>query len=329
MTLQRSALITGITGQDGSYLAEFLLEKGYKVYGLVRQSSTINNERIKHILSQIELINGDLLEQQSLWSAVVKAQPDEIYNLAAQSSPAFSFEQPTLTADISGLGVTRLLEALRKVKPEARFFQASTSEVFGRNRREAQDEETPFSPHSPYGVAKVYAHWITINYRESYDLFCSTGILFNHESSRRAHEFVTRKITQGAARIKLGLANELRLGNIDARRDWGYAGDYVRAMWAILQHDKPDDFVIATGIDHSIRDFCKVAFSYLDLNWQEYVVIDEQFFRPGDGNVLRGNPAKIKQILAWEPQVDFTEMVQMMVEHDLLQIKHEEIAPAD
>jgi GDPmannose 4,6-dehydratase len=329
MAAQRIALITGITGQDGSYLAEWLLEKGYRVFGLVRQSSTTHYDRIQHILNDLELVPGDLLDQQSLFNAVNKVKPDEIYNLAAQSLIPVSFEQPILTADICGLGVTRLLEAIRNLKPDIRFYQASTSEVFGKVNASVQDEETPFYPRSPYGIAKVYAHWITVNYRESYQLFCCTGILFNHESPRRGNGFVTRKITQGVARIKLGLDKELRLGNIDARRDWGFAGDYVRAMWSMLQHDTPDDYVIATGVDHSIRDFCVAAFSHVGLDWQEYVVVDECFFRPAEAHVLRGNPEKAKRVLGWEPQVSFIEMVQMMVEHDLAQVAQEEIRSAE
>jgi GDPmannose 4,6-dehydratase len=329
MAAQRIALITGITGQDGSYLAEWLLEKGYRVFGLVRQSSTTHYDRIQHILNDLELVPGDLLDQQSLFNAVNKVKPDEIYNLAAQSLVPVSFEQPILTADISGLGVTRLLEAIRNLKPDIRFYQASTSEVFGKVNASVQDEETPFYPRSPYGVAKVYAHWITVNYRESYQLFCCTGILFNHESPRRSSGFVTRKITQGVARIKLGLDKKLRLGNIDARRDWGFAGDYVRAMWSMLQHDTPDDYVIATGVDRSIRDFCVAAFSYVGLDWQEYVVVDERFFRPAEAHVLRGSPEKAKRVLGWEPQVSFIEMVQMMVEHDLAQVTQEEIRSAE
>jgi GDPmannose 4,6-dehydratase len=317
MTEQRRALITGITGQDGSYLAELLLEKGYKVFGLVRRSSTVNFERIQHIQDDLRLLSGDLLDQNSLMFALREARPHEIYNLGAQSFVPASWEQPLLTGEITALGVTRLLEAIRSADPKTRFYQASTSELFGKVRQSPQSETTPFYPRSPYGVSKVYAHWITINYRESYDLFACNGILFNHESPRRGLEFVTRKITHGVARIKHGRAQELPLGNLDARRDWGFAGDFVRAMWLMLQQDEPDDFVIATGTDRTIREFCRVAFGCADLDWEEYVTVDERFLRPAEVEILRGDPSKARRVLGWEPKVPFEEMVRLMVERDL------------
>ncbi len=314
---EKRALITGITGQDGSYLAEFLLEKGYKVYGLVRRSSTVNFERISHIQRDIEIVSGDLLDQKSLTSALDASQAEEVYNLGAQSFVPVSWDQPMLTGEITGLGTTRLLEAIRSTNPQARFYQASTSELFGKAQETPQKESTPFYPRSPYGVSKLYAHWITINYRESYDLYACAGILFNHESPRRGLEFVTRKITHGVARIKHGLDRELRLGNLDARRDWGFAGDFVRAMWLMLQQDEPDDFVIATGQDRTIRDFCQAAFSHVDLNWEDYVVVDERFFRPAEVNILLGDPSKAKKKLGWQPEVSLEEMVKMMVDRDM------------
>ena len=316
----KRALITGITGQDGSYLAEFLLEKGYEVYGLVRRSSTINFERINHIQDDLHILSGDLLDQNSLTSALREARPIEVYNLAAQSFVQASFQQPLLTGEITGLGVARLLESLHSFDPEIRMYQASTSELFGKVRETPQHEDTPFYPRSPYGVAKLYGHWITINYRESYDMFCSAGILFNHESPRRGLEFVTRKITHGVAMIKHGKAKSLALGNLDARRDWGYAGDFVKAMWLMLQQDEPNDFIIATGVDRSIRDFCQVAFGYVDLDWEEFVVVDEKFFRPAEVNILLGDASKAREKLGWEPEVSFEEMVGMMVENDLEQV---------
>jgi len=317
MTEQRRALITGITGQDGSYLAELLLEQGYEVFGLVRRSSTVNFERIHHIQDDLRLLSGDLLDQNSLMFALREAHPHEVYNLGAQSFVPASWEQPLLTGEITALGVTRLLEAIRAVDPETRFYQASTSELFGKVRQSPQSETTPFYPRSPYGVSKVYAHWITINYRESYDLFACNGILFNHESPRRGLEFVTRKITYGVARIKHGRAQELALGNLDARRDWGFAGDFVRAMWLMLQQDEPDDFVIATGTDRTIREFCRVAFACADLDWEQYVTVDERFLRPAEVEILRGDPSKARRVLGWEPKVPFEEMVRLMVERDL------------
>ncbi len=310
-------LITGITGQDGSYLAEFLLEKGYKVYGLIRRSSTVNFERISHIQRDIQLISGDLLDQKSLTSALEISSADEVYNLGAQSFVPVSWDQPMLTGEITGLGTTRLLEAIRSVKPSARFYQASTSELFGKAQETPQRESTPFYPRSPYGVSKLYAHWITINYRESYDLYACAGILFNHESPRRGLEFVTRKITHGVARIKLGLDSELRLGNLEARRDWGFAGDFVRAMWLMLQQDEPEDYVIATGVDRTIGDFCRAAFAHVDLDWEEFVVVDKAFFRPAEVNILLGDSSKAKEKMGWEPEVSFEQMVQMMVDRDL------------
>ena len=316
MTRKR-ALITGITGQDGSYLAEFLLEKNYEVFGLVRRSSTVNFERISHIQHDIELLSGDLLDQLSLTSALETAQVNEVYNLGAQSFVPVSWEQPMLTGEITGLGTTRLLEAIRSVDPNIRFYQASTSELYGKAQETPQSESTPFYPRSPYGVSKLYAHWITINYRESYDLYACAGILFNHESPRRGLEFVTRKITNGVARIKKGIDKELRLGNLEARRDWGYAGDFVEAMWLMLQQKTPEDYVIATGKDRTIREFCEAAFKHVDLDWQEYVKVDEKFFRPAEVNILLGDSSKAQDQLGWKPRVSFEGMVQMMVDRDL------------
>jgi GDPmannose 4,6-dehydratase len=317
MTEQRRALITGITGQDGSYLAELLLEKDYEVFGLVRRSSTVNFERIHHIQDDLRLLSGDLLDQNSLMFALQESQPHEVYNLGAQSFVPASWEQPLLTGEITGLGVARLLEAIRSADPKIRFYQASTSELFGKVRESPQSETTLFYPRSPYGVSKLYAHWITINYRESYDLYTCNGILFNHESPRRGLEFVTRKITHAVASIKHGQAKQLPLGNLDARRDWGFAGDFVRAMWLMLQQDTPDDFVIATGVDRTIREFCQTAFACVDLDWEQYVTLDKRFLRPAEVEILRGDPSKAKRVLAWEPEVSFEEMVRLMVERDL------------
>ncbi len=314
---RRRALVTGITGQDGSYLAELLLEKDYEVFGLIRRSSTVNFERIEHIQDDIHLLSGDLLDQNSLMVAMQHAQPHEIYNLGAQSFVPASWEQPLLTGEITALGVARILEAIRSTDPSTRFYQASTSELFGKVQESPQSERTPFYPRSPYGVSKLYAHWITINYRESYDLFACAGILFNHESPRRGLEFVTRKITHGVARIKHGLTNKLALGNLDARRDWGYAGDFVRAMWMMLQEAEPADYVIATGEDRTIREFCQVAFDAAGLNWEDHVVIDERFLRPAEVEILKGDPSKAVDRMGWKPEVSFEQMVQMMVEHDL------------
>ena len=320
---QKRALITGITGQDGSYLAELLLEKGYEVFGLVRRSSTVNFERIGHLQDQIELISGDLLDQKSLISALQTARPQEVYNLGAQSFIPVSWEQPMLTGEITGLGVTRLLEAIRACDENIRFYQASTSELFGNAQESPQNEQTAFYPRSPYGVSKLYAHWITINYRESYGMFACTGILFNHESPRRGREFVTRKITHGVARIKCGLDQELRLGDLAPRRDWGYAGDFVRAMWMMLQQDEPDDYVIATGTSRTIGEFCEVAFAHAGLDWRQYVVLDERFLRPAEVYTLLGDATKAREKLGWEPEVGFEEMVQQMVDWDLEQVAHQ------
>lgn len=311
------ALVTGITGQDGSYLAEFLLSKGYEVFGVVRRSSSENFERINHIRDRIHLIHGDLLDQVSLTTAVGSVKPDEIYNLAAQSFVPTSWAQPVLTAEFTAIGVSRMLEAIRNACPTAKFYQASSSEMFGKVREIPQTEDTPFYPRSPYGVAKAYGHHITVNYRESYDMFAVSGILFNHESPRRGLEFVTRKITDGVARIKLGLTKELRLGNLDAKRDWGFAGDYVEAMWMMLQQDTPEDFVVASGVAHTVRNFCEAAFGSVGLNYEDYVVRDPKFFRPAEVDTLLGDPAKAHRVLGWKPKVSFKKMVSMMVDSDL------------
>lgn len=313
----KTALITGITGQDGSYLAELLLAKEYRVVGVVRRSSTTPYERIAHLVDRIELVSADLLDQTSLTDVVQATQPDEIYNLAAQSFVQTSWQQPVLTGEFTALGVTRILEAFRKAAPNARFYQASSSEQFGKVVETPQREETPFYPRSPYGVAKVYGHWITVNYRESYDLFAVSGILFNHESPRRGLEFVTRKISDAVARIKMGLQREVRLGNLDARRDWGFAGDYVDAMWRMLQSDAPDDFVIGTGQTFSVRDFCEAAFNVVGLDYREYVMQDERFFRPAEVDLLVADPSKAKAQLGWTPSVSFAQLVELMVEADL------------
>lgn len=312
-----TAIVTGVTGQDGSYLAEFLLSKGYQVIGMVRRSSTVTFGRIEHIQDDIDIIQGDLHDQSSLVALIEEYRPDEVYNLAAQSFVPTSWKQPVLTGEVTALGVTRILEAIRLVNPETRFYQASSSEMFGKVREVPQSETTPFYPRSPYGVAKVYGHWVTVNYRESYNLFACSGILFNHESPRRGLEFVTRKITHGVARIKLGLAKELRLGNLEARRDWGFAGDYVEGMWMILQQDQPDDYVICTGKTHSVREFCEAAFAHVGLNYEDYVVQDERFYRPAEVDLLVGDPAKAREKLGWKPCVSFAELVQMMVDADL------------
>ncbi|AEI45258.1 GDP-mannose 4,6-dehydratase [Paenibacillus mucilaginosus] len=319
----KSALITGVTGQDGSYLAEFLLEKGYKVYGLRRRTSTPNYENVQAIKDQIEWISGDLTDLPSLIEAVRIADPDEVYNLAAQSYVAASWPQPILTGNITALSVTNMLEAVRIVKPTARFYQASSSEMFGKVLEVPQKETTPFYPRSPYGVAKVYGHWITVNYRESFDMFACSGILFNHESPRRGLEFVTRKITDGVARIKLGLQNELRLGNLDALRDWGFAGDYIKAMWLMLQQDTPEDFVISTEETHSVREFLEVAFSYVGLNYEDYVVLDPKFVRPAEVDLLIGDCTKAKEKLGWKQEVNFTQLVHMMVDEDIKRVQAE------
>src|SRR6201996_2945294 len=314
----KTALITGITGQDGSYLAELLLEKGYRVIGVVRRSSTTPYERIGHLVDKVELISADLLDQTSLTDAVHEYQPEEIYNLAAQSFVQTSWTQPVLTGEFTALGVTRMLEAMKKAAPKARFYQASSSEMFGKVVETPQREATPFYPRSPYGVAKVYGHWITVNYRESYGLFACSGICFNHESPRRGKEFVTRKISDGVARIKHGLTNELRLGNLDAQRDWGFAGDYVDAMWMMLQQEAPDDYVIATGQTHSVRDFVRIAFEAAGLgSYEPYVVIDPRFVRPAEVDLLVGDAGKAAKQLSWTPKVDFQSLVAMMVRADL------------
>jgi GDPmannose 4,6-dehydratase len=317
------ALITGVTGQDGSYLADFLCEKGYEVLGMVRRTSTINFDRIRHLQDRIKIVRGDLLDEVSLISILRENDPDEIYNLAAQSFVPTSFEQPVLTGEFTGLGVTRVLDAIRIVNHAVRFYQASSSEMFGKVRETPQQETTPFYPRSPYGAAKVYAHWMTVNYRESYGLFACSGILFNHESPRRGVEFVTHKITRAAARIKLGLASDLRLGNLDARRDWGYAPDYVRAMWLMLQQDHPDDYVIATGETHSVREFCQEAFGHLGLDWEKYVVVDPKLYRPAEVDLLVGDYGKAKRVLGWEPSINFQELVRIMVDADMAALQQQ------
>ena len=313
----KTALITGITGQDGSYLADLLLEKGYRVIGMVRRTSTVNFDRISHIQDKIVLAQGDLLDQISLVDIMKEYRPDEIYNLAAQSFVPTSWRQPVLTGEFTALGVTRMLDAMRMVVPEGRFYQASSSEMFGKVQDVPQTERTPFYPRSPYGVAKVYGHWITVNYRESYGLFACSGILFNHESPRRGLEFVTRKVTLGAARIKLGLGEELPMGNLEAQRDWGFAGDYVRAMWLMLQQDEPEDFVVATGKTHSVRELLDVAFGHLGLDPADHVRVDERFIRPADVDRLVGDATKAREKLGWVPEVTFEELIRMMIEHDL------------
>ena len=317
----RTALITGITGQDGSYLAELLLKKGYRVIGVARRSSTVTYERINHLLDDITVVQGDLHDQGSLLSLLEEYEPEEVYNLAAQSFVPTSWNQPALTGDITALGVTRILEAIRFVNSKIRFYQASSSEMFGKVIEVPQRETTPFYPRSPYGVAKVYGHWITVNYRESFDMFASSGILFNHESPRRGQEFVTRKISDGVARIKLGLAKELRLGNIEAQRDWGFAGDYVDAMWRMLQQDKPDSFVIGMGETHSVREFCEIAFGHVGLDYKDFVVQDERFYRPAEVDLLISDPSKARSVLGWEPDVTFKELVTMMVDGDMERLK--------
>jgi len=317
----KTALITGITGQDGSYLAEFLLDRGYRVVGMTRRTSTEVHERIEHLMGAIEIVSGDLLDQSSMTGLVAEIRPDEIYNLAAQSFVPTSWHQPVLTGEFTALGVTRVLESVRSVDKKIRFYQASSSEMFGKVVETPQNEKTPFYPRSPYGVAKVYGHWITVNYRESYGLFAVSGILFNHESERRGKEFVTRKISDGVARIKLGLADTLHLGNLEARRDWGFAGDYVRAMWLMLQHAEPDDYVIATGRTHTVRDFCRLAFAAVGLDYERYVVEDPRFVRPAEVDVLIGDPSKAKRLLGWTPTVTFEELVNRMVEADMARLR--------
>ncbi|HNT26261.1 MAG TPA: GDP-mannose 4,6-dehydratase [Anaerolineales bacterium] len=323
MTVKR-ALITGITGQDGSYLAEFLLGQGYEVIGMVRRSSTINFERIEHIQDQLTLVSGDLMDQISLIDILEKHRPNEIYNLAAQSFVQTSWSQPVFTGEVTGLGVTRVLDAMRIVDPDIRFYQASSSEMFGKVREVPQTELTPFYPRSPYGVAKVYGHWITVNYRESYNLFACSGICFNHESPRRGHEFVTRKVARAAARIKRGLEKELRLGNIDSQRDWGYAPDYVRGMWMMLQQDQPDDYVLATGRTHTVRRFVELAFDCVGLDYQQYVKLDPAFMRPADVDILVGDPSKARQKMGWEASTSFETLVELMVRAELEMIGAED-----
>jgi len=320
----KRALITGVTGQDGSYLAELLMEKGYTVTGMVRRSSTENYGRLDGIRERIHIRQADLLDQYSLIKLVEECQPDEVYNLAAMSFVPTSWNQPVLTAEFTAVGVTRMLEAIRAVNPKIRFYQASSSEMFGKVKEIPQTEKTPFHPRSPYGVAKVYGHWITVNYRESYDIFGVSGILFNHESPRRGMEFVTRKVTHAAASIKLGLMRELRMGNLDAKRDWGYAGDYVRAMWMMLQQDEPADFVVATGETHSVRELVELAFRRVDLDYKDFVVQDPRFMRPAEVDLLIGDPAKARRILGWEPRVSFTELVNMMVDADMERLEREQ-----
>ena len=313
----RNVLISGVTGQDGSYLAEFLLKKGYKVFGLERRSSKKNYENIAHILDKIELLSGDLLDEASLVHAIKETKPQEIYNLASQSFVAESWKQPVYPGEVTGLGAVRMLEAIRQANPKIKFYQASSSEMFGAAKEVPQNEKTPFYPRSPYGVAKLYAHWITVNYRESYGIFAVSGILFNHESPRRGLEFVTRKITDAAARVKLGLAKELRLGNLEARRDWGFAGDYVEAMWLMMQQKRPKDYVIATGETHSVKEFVKEAFDYLNLDWKKYVKVDKKFIRPLEVNLLKGDASLANKELGWRPKVNFRQLVRMMVDADL------------
>ena len=317
MSNRKTALITGITGQDGSYLAELLLEKGYDVYGMVRRSSVEKYDRIEHIKDKIELIQGDLLDELSLMTVLKKVKPTELYNLAAMSFVPTSWEQPVLTAEFTGVGVVKVLEAIRNVDPSIRFYQASSSEMFGKVREVPQSELTPFYPRSPYGVAKVYGHYITVNYRESYNLFACSGILFNHESPRRGYEFVTRKVTNAVAKIKHGLQDKLFMGNLDSKRDWGFSGDYVEAMWLMLQQPKPDDYVIATGETHTVRELVEVAFSHVGLNWEDYVEIDPKFIRPAEVDLLIGDPSKAKKVLGWKPKVNFEGLVKMMVDSDM------------
>lgn len=315
--MKRKAFITGITGQDGSYLSELLLKKGYEVYGLVRRASTANTSRLEHILDQVELIQGDMTDQGSLIHAIKISEPNEVYNLAAQSFVGSSWSQPLFTGDVTALGTTRLLEAVRISGLGAKFYQASSSEMFGKAQEVPQTEKTPFYPRSPYAVAKLYGHWIAVNYRESYDMFVCSGILFNHESPRRGIEFVTRKITDGVARIHHGLEKELKLGNLDARRDWGYAGDYVEAMWLMLNHDAPDDYVVAMGETHSVREFCEIAFEEAGLDWEKYVRVDPRFIRPAEVSALQGDSSKARKVLGWKPSVSFKDLVRMMVKSDI------------
>jgi GDPmannose 4,6-dehydratase len=317
LIVTKRALVTGITGQDGSHLAELLLDKGYEVLGMVRRTSTVNWERIGHLQDQITFVHGDLLDQVSILTILQEYQPHEVYNLAAQSFVPTSWQQPVLTGEFTAIGVTRMLDAVRIIDPEIRFYQASSSEMFGKVMETPQRESTPFYPRSPYGVAKVYGHWITVNYRESYGLHATSGILFNHEGPRRGIEFLPRKVSNAVAKIKLGLSDELRLGNLDAKRDWGYAGDYVEAMWMMLQQDEPDDYVVATGETHSVREFCQLAFDRAGLDWEKYVVVDERFFRPAEVDLLVGDATKAREKLGWKPQTTFPELVNLMVDADV------------
>jgi GDPmannose 4,6-dehydratase len=326
--MRKTTLITGITGQDGSYLAEFLLSKSYRVCGLVRRSSTVNFERLYHLQDRIELIPGDLLDQNSLISALQHAEPQEVYNLASQSFVPTSWNQPVLTGEFTALGVTRMLEAVRLVNPKIRFYQASSSEMFGMVRESPQNEQTAFYPRSPYGVAKLYGHWITVNYRESYGLFTCSGILFNHESPRRGLEFVTRKVSYGVARVKLGLQSKLKMGNLDAERDWGFAGDYVQAMWQMLQQEKPQDYVVATGVAHSVRQLLEMAFGHLGMDYRDYVETDPAFLRPAEVHHLLGDSSKARQELGWKPRVSFEGLVNMMVDEDLARLRREAAVPS-
>ena len=325
----KTALITGITGQDGSYLAEFLLEKGYRVVGMTRRSSTGAMERIEHLLDRMELVQGDVLDQASLVAAIQSSEPDEVYNLAAMSFVPTSWNQPVLTGEFTGLGVTRMLEAIRQVDPSIRFYQASSSEMFGKVREVPQTELTPFHPRSPYGVAKAYGHFLTVNYRESFGIYAVSGILFNHESPRRGLEFVTRKVSDGVARISLGMSHELRMGNLEAQRDWGFAGDYVRAMWAMLQQPEPSDYVVATGLANSVRDLCRIAFEHVGLDYQAYVVDDERMHRPAEVDHLLGNSDKARAQLGWKPEVEFEELVRMMVDADVSRLKGHSVPQLD
>jgi GDPmannose 4,6-dehydratase len=327
--MEKTALITGITGQDGSYLAELLLDKGYRVVGMTRRSSTNSNERIEHLRDRLELIQGDLLDQASLSTAIQTVRPTEVYNLAAQSFVPTSWNQPVLTGEFTGLGVTRMLEAIRQADPAIRFYQASSSEMFGKVREIPQTEQTAFHPRSPYGVAKAYGHFLTVNYRESFGMYAVSGILFNHESPRRGLEFVTRKVTDGAARISLGLTEKLRMGNLEARRDWGFAGDYVRAMWAMLQQPNPTDYVVATGIDHSVRELCDIAFQHVGLDYRDHVVVDESLYRPAEVDHLLGNAGKARRELGWEPSVSFEQLIRLMVDSDVARLRSHPAAQAN
>jgi GDPmannose 4,6-dehydratase len=327
--MNQTALITGITGQDGSYLAELLLEKGYRVVGMTRRTSTDSMQRIEHLQDRLEFVQGDLLDQPSLISAIQTVQPDEVYNLAAMSFVPTSWNQPVLTGEFTGLGVTRMLEAVRQVNPRIRFYQASSSEMFGKVREIPQTEDTPFHPRSPYGVAKAYGHFLTVNYRESFDMYAVSGILFNHESPRRGLEFVTRKVSDGASRIELGMAKQLKMGNLEARRDWGFAGDYVRAMWCMLQQPAASDYLVATGVDHSVRELCQIAFAHVGLDYRDHVVVDQSLYRPAEVDHLLGDASKARRELEWEPTVSFEELIRMMVDSDMERLKSHPTARAN